>query len=140
MRVKSNSMESRHRIHPIILQHAREMRHPQTPAETKLWRYLRNRNLGFKFRRQHPIVRFIIDYYCAELKLCIEIDGDTHVDEDQQEYDAARTEYLEMLGRKVIRFTNEDVRYNIQAVVQAIRETCDKLKIKRTANKANPSP
>ena len=116
------------------------MRHPQTPAETKLWRYLRNRNLGFKFRRQHPIVRFIIDYYCAELKLCIEIDGDTHVDEDQQEYDAARTEYLEMLGRKVIRFTNEDVRYNIQAVVQAIRETCDKLKIKRTANKANPSP
>lgn len=140
MRVGRKPMEKRHRFHPIILQHAREMRHPQTPAEATLWRYLRNRNLGFKFRRQHPIVRFIIDFYCAELKLCIEIDGDTHVEEDQQEYDGAKTEYLEMLGRTIIRFTNEDVRYNIQAVVQVIRETCDELKIMRMVNKANPSP
>jgi very-short-patch-repair endonuclease len=131
VRVKRESMETRHRFHPIILQHAREMCHPQTPAETTVWRYLRNRNLGFKFRRQHPIVRFIIDFYCAELKLCIEVDGNTHLEEDQLEYDAARTEYLEMPGRKVIRFTNEDVRYNIQAVIQAIRETCSELKVKK---------
>lgn len=140
MRVNTGLMETRHRIHPIILQHAREMRHPQTPAEATVWQYLRNRNLGFKFRRQHPIVRFIIDFYCAELKLCIEIDGDTHLEQAQQEYDAARTEYLEFLGCKVIRFTNEDVRYNIQAIVQAIRETCNELKDKKTDSRTRPSP
>jgi very-short-patch-repair endonuclease len=140
VRVQSKSMETRHRIHPILLPHAREMSHPQTPAEATVWRYLRNRNLGFKFRRQHPIVRFIIDFYCAELKLCIEIDGDTHLEQDQQEYDAARAEYLEFLGRKVIRFTNEDVRYNLQAVIQAIRETCNELKDKKANSRTHPSP
>jgi very-short-patch-repair endonuclease len=121
-------MEARHRFSPIILKRAREMRHPQTPAEATLWRHIRNRALGYKFRRQHPIERFIIDFYCAEIKLCIEIDGDTHLEKDQQEYDAARTEYLESIGRKVIRFTNEDVRYNIQAVLQSIIDTCNELK------------
>ena len=140
MRVKSSSMEKRHRFHPIILQHAREMRHPQTPAETSVWRYLRNRNLEFKFRRQHPITRFIIDFYCAELKLCIEIDGDTHLDLAQQEYDTARTEYLEMIGRTVIRFKNEDVKSNVEAVVQRVRETCNTLKDKKTSGRNQPSP
>lgn len=113
-------METRHRIHPIILQRAREMRHPQTPAEATLWHGIRNRNLGYKFRRQHPIDRFIIDFYCALAKLCIELDGDSHLEAGQMEYDAARTEYLEYLGYKVIRFTNNDVRYNIHAVVDEI--------------------
>ena len=113
-------METRYRIHPIILQRAREMRHPQTPAEATLWRAIRNRNLGYKFRRQHPINRFIIDFYCAQVKLCFELDGESHLETDQMEYDAARTEFLEYLGYKVIRFTNNDVRYNINAVVDEI--------------------
>lgn len=113
-------METHHRFHPIILQRAREMRHPQTPAEATLWRATRNRNLGYKFRRQHPIDRFIIDFYCAQAKLCIEIDGESHLEADQMEYDAARTEFLERLGYRVIRFTNNDVRYNINAVVDEI--------------------
>ena len=113
-------METRYRIHPIILQRAREMRHPQTPAEATLWRAIRNRNLGYKFRRQHPINRFIIDFYCAQVKLCFELDGESHLETDQMEYDAARTEFLEYLGYKVIRFTNDDVRYNIHAVVDEI--------------------
>jgi very-short-patch-repair endonuclease len=113
-------METRHRIHPILLERAREMRHPQTPAEATLWHGIRNRNLGYKFRRQHPIDRFIIDFYCAQAKLCIELDGESHLEADQMEYDAARTEYLEYLGYKVIRFTNNDVRYNVQAVVDEI--------------------
>ena len=113
-------METRHRIYPPILQRAREMRHPQTPAEVTLWRGIRNRNLGYKFRRQHPIDRFIIDFYCAQAKLCIEIDGDSHLEPDQMDYDTARTEYLEALGYKVIRFTNNDVRYNIHSVVDEI--------------------
>jgi len=124
-------METRHRFNPIILQHAREMRHPQTPAEATLWQQLRNRNLEFKFRRQHPIERFIIDFYCAEVKLCIEIDGGSHLEQEQQEYDSARTEVLESIGCRVIRFTNSDVRYNINAVAQGILDICSELKSKK---------
>ncbi|MBI5824501.1 MAG: endonuclease domain-containing protein [Chloroflexi bacterium] len=115
-------MEKRLRIHPTIRQFARELRQPQTPAEATLWQHLRNRNLQYKFRRQHPIDFFIIDFYCAEAKLLIEIDGASHLEKEQQEYDQARTEYLEALEYKVIRFTNDDVRHNIHAVVTAILE------------------
>jgi very-short-patch-repair endonuclease len=113
-------MERRHRIYPLLLARAREMRRPQTPAETTLWRALRNRNLKYKFRRQHPIDRFIIDFYCAQAKLCIEVDGSSHLEPSQVEYDAARTAYLEELGYTVIRFRNEDVRYNLDTVVEEI--------------------
>jgi very-short-patch-repair endonuclease len=118
-------MEIRHRIHPVILAHAREMRHPQTPAEATLWHALRNRKTGFKFRRQHPIDRFIIDFYCAKAKLLIEVDGKSHLEPNQKEYDQARTEYLEKLGYKVIRFTNNDVKYNIDAVANNILRTIE---------------
>ena len=118
-------METRHRIHPVILARACELRQPQTPAEATLWRHLRNRNLKYKFRRQHPIYRFIIDFYCAKAKLLIEVDGESHLEKDQIEYDKARTEYLEDLGYKVIRFTNNDVRYNINAVVDEIIRTVE---------------
>jgi len=119
-------MEKRLRIHPAIRQFARELRQPQTPAETTLWNLLRNRNLKYKFRRQHPIDFFIIDFYCAEAKLLIEIDGSSHLEKEQQEYDHARTEYLEAREYKVIRFTNDDVRYNIHAVVTEIMEEVEK--------------
>jgi very-short-patch-repair endonuclease len=113
-------MESRHRIYPSILERARAMRHPQTPAEATLWRALRNRHPGYKFRRQHPIDRFIIDFYCAEAKLCIELDGASHAEPEQQAYDIARTQYLAALGYQVVRFTNHAVRYNLQAAVAEI--------------------
>jgi very-short-patch-repair endonuclease len=119
-------MEKRHRIHPTIRQFARELRQPQTPAEATLWRHLRNRNLKYKFRRQHPIGFFIIDFYCAEARLLIEIDGGSHLAKEQMEYDKARTEYLEALGYKVIRFTNDDARYNINAVADEIIKTVEK--------------
>lgn len=132
--------EPRHRIHPTIRQFARELRQPLTPAESALWQVLRNRNLGFKFRRQHEIEFFIIDFYCAEVKLCIEIDGESHLTKEQQEYDAARTEYLESLDRIVIRFTNQDVRYKIHAVVQGILDTCNELKSKNIKVGLTPHP
>lgn len=132
--------EKRHRIHPAIRQFARELRQPLTPAEASIWRLLRNRNLGFKFRRQHEIQIFIIDFYCAEVKLCIEIDGDSHLEKDQQEYDAARTEYLESLGRTVIRFTDHDVRHNINAVVHGILDACNVLKNARRVSGLSPHP
>ncbi len=135
-------MESRHRIHPIILARAREMRQPQTPAEATLWRHLRNRNLKYKFRRQHPIYRFIIDFYCAEAKLLIEIDGDSHLQKEQMEYDQARTEYLEDFGYQVIRFTNDDMRYNINTVVTEIIRTVETRieEISKTKVTPHPSP
>jgi very-short-patch-repair endonuclease len=120
-------MERRHRIYPPLLERARELRHPQTPAEATLWGALRNRNLNYKFRRQHPIDRFIVDFYCAQAKLCIEIDGDSHGEASQVEYDAARTACLEELGYKVIRFNNEDVRYNPDAVLDEIIRTVETL-------------
>src|SRR5512139_3336542 len=101
------------------------MRHPQTAAEATLWRAIRNRNLGYKFRRQHPVDHFIIDFYCAQAKLCIEIDGESHLDRAQQEYDAARTAYLEELGYRAIRFTNDDVRFHLHAVVDEITRTIE---------------
>ena len=120
-------MQKRHRIYPPVLERAREMRHPQTPAEATLWRTLRDRNLNYKFRRQHPIDKFIVDFYCAQAKLCIELDGDTHFEPSQQEYDLARTAYLEALGYKVIRFSNQDVRYNLQSVIDEIVRTIETL-------------
>ena len=75
-------METRHCVHPTIRQFARELRQPQAPAEATLWHYLRNRNLIYKFRRQHPIDFFIIDFYCAKAKLLIEIDGESHFEKN----------------------------------------------------------
>jgi 5-methyltetrahydrofolate--homocysteine methyltransferase len=88
---------------------------------------LRNRSLGYKFRRQHPIDRFIVDFYCAEAKLCIEIDGASHLEPSQVKYDAARTAWLEDGGYTVIRFTNHDVRYKMNVVLDEILKTIEKI-------------
>ena len=103
------------------------MRHPQTPAEATLWRALRLRALGYKFRRQHPIDRFVVDFYCAQAKLCVELDGASHQEPAQKECDAARTAYLEEAGYTVIRFTNDDVRYSLRAVVDEIIKTVESI-------------
>lgn len=113
-----------HYIYPPVLQRARDMRHPLTPAEAKVWAKVRNNQLGFKVRRQHPIDRLIADFYVASARLIIEIDGDTHAEPDQAEYDAARTEWLEQRGYRVVRFTNEDVHKRLSCVVDAIVSAC----------------
>ncbi len=87
---------------------ARQMRHEPTPAENVLWALIRNRNLlGFKFRRQHPIDRFIVDFFCAEAHLIIEVDGAIH--DYTQDEDVLRQTFLESRGLRVIRFRNEEV-------------------------------
>ena len=118
-------MASRHRIYPPVLERAREFRHPQTPAEATLWCALRNRNMKYKFRRQQPIDHFIIDFYCSQAKLCIELDGGSHFEAAQVEYDAARTAFLEGLGYKVIRFANTDIRYKLDVMVDEIIRTIE---------------
>lgn len=108
---------------PIILQHAREMRREPTEPERRLWQKLRRKLLdGYKFRRQHPIGRFIVDFYCHQARLIIEVDGDSHA--FQEEYDAVRTAWLEAQGLRVIRFDNQTVMKNLDGVLQFILESC----------------
>ena len=117
------SEEKRFRVSPIIRQRSKELRQPLTPAEHNLWHVLRNRNLGgYKFRRQHPIGRFIVDFYCAENRLVIEIDGDIH--SQQLDYDLARTEWLQHQGYTVLRYQNQHVLQNLDEVTQNIIQFC----------------
>jgi very-short-patch-repair endonuclease len=102
-----------------LLPYAREMRRAPTPAERRVWRYLRTHPLGYKFRRQAPIGPFIVDFYCAELRLVLEIDGRHHAQPDMHEYDDARTMELHLLGLRVFRTTNDDVR-DLQMMEQQI--------------------
>lgn len=117
------SGERLHRVPPTVLQRARQLRRPMTPAEAKLWRHLRGRRFeGLKFRRQYALEPFIVDFYCAAAAVIIEIDGDSHA--VQKEYDRERTAWLTARGYRVIRFQNRDVLHNIEGVLAKILEAC----------------
>ena len=89
---------------------ARALRKISTPTERKLWHWLRHRYLhGYKFRRQHPVGRYILDFYCPVLRLCIEVDGGVHDEEAKRQRDEMRTKELEELGITVLRLRNEYV-------------------------------
>ncbi len=106
---------------PEIEAAARRLRQNMTPAELKLWDALKNRQLdGLKFRRQHPVGPFILDFWCPARKLVIELDGEVH--EKQKDYDEARTRQLEDYGYRVMRFRNEEVLTDLPAVLDRIRE------------------
>ncbi|MBN1458498.1 MAG: endonuclease domain-containing protein [Armatimonadetes bacterium] len=95
------------------------MRHIATPAENRLWQKLRRHQLlGLKFRRQHPVDRFIVDFYCAEASLIVEIDGPTH--DYTAEADALRQRCIESLGLTVLRFSNQDIVSNLEGVLHTI--------------------
>lgn len=102
---------------------AKALRRNQTDAERRLWGYLRDRRLdGWKFRRQHPIGPYVLDLYCADARLVIEIDGGQHDYDEYREHDEKRTAYLNSQGLKVMRFWNSDVMENTIGVLEAIRE------------------
>ncbi|MBN8637149.1 MAG: endonuclease domain-containing protein [Anaerolineae bacterium] len=102
---------------------AREMRHVPTAAEDQLWEAIRGRQLnGAKFRRQHAIDAFIVDFVSIEHQLIIEVDGTVHEDPDQQLYDAERQARLESLGFRLLRFTNGNVVRSLPAVLEVIGE------------------
>jgi very-short-patch-repair endonuclease len=104
-----------------VRRRAKELRRQATPAEKVLWEQLRNRRLnGIKFRRQHPIGSYIVDFYCPAHHLAVEIDGEIH--SFQVEADLIRTQALEDLGIKVIRFWNYEVEQNLNAVLETIAE------------------
>ncbi len=112
------------RTTPKGYQNARELRKEPTPAEAKLWAYLRKDQPGVNFRRQHAIGKYIPDFCCIKKKLIIELDGGQHV--EQVEYDDERTKYLEALGYKVIRFWNSDVMKDINGVIRVIQLALEK--------------
>jgi very-short-patch-repair endonuclease len=107
---------------PALKNKARENRKNPSAAEEKFWyNVLRNKNLtDLKFTRQKPLDEYIADFYCAELRLVIEIDGDSHA--EQIDYDKKRTRRLNELGVRVIRYTNEDVLQNLDGVCSDLLE------------------
>jgi len=108
--------------HSKLFQYARLNRTQPTKAEAMLWEALQHKKLGgFKFRRQHPISIYILDFYCHACKIAIEVDGGYHSMEDKKEYDKNRTADLEQAGILELRFTNEEVLNDFSSVLERIR-------------------
>ncbi|MBQ9295946.1 MAG: endonuclease domain-containing protein [Paludibacteraceae bacterium] len=101
---------------------ARNMRETPTEAESILWKYLRDKQLGYKFRRQQIIDNYIVDFVCLEKTLIIEIDGKYHNDTNQKEYDQTREQKLSTQGYTTIRFTNEEITNNIDNTILCIKQ------------------
>ena len=108
------------------------LRERMTEAEKILWKHLRQKQLGFWFKRQVSIGKFIVDYYCPKKRLVIEIDGNIHKYKDHPDYDKQRTWYLKSLNFKVIRFWNGEVVEEVNEVVEKIRDV--------VYSSPNPSP
>ncbi len=102
---------------------ARTLRRELTPAEQRLWTALRGRQLdGLKFRRQHPYAQFVLDFFCVDRLLTIEVDGGIHADPDTAAHDAVRTEFLAQRGIRVLRFTNAEIERSLPEVLKLIAE------------------
>ncbi len=106
---------------PQLKERAKDNRLNPSKAESKIWNEIfRKKLIKYKFLRQKPLDRFIVDFYCAKLMLAVEIDGDTHA--NQRQYDRMRTEKLNILGIKVIRYSNIDVMRNIEGVYEDLND------------------
>jgi cyclase len=104
----------------ILFERAAMLRKQQTFAEGILWNYLRTKPFGFKFRRQHPFSFYILDFYCHQLKLAIEVDGSIHEKENVKQNDEIRQMQLEQEGVIFLRFSNEEVRLKFEQVIHNI--------------------
>jgi very-short-patch-repair endonuclease len=106
----------------------RQLRRNQTPSEKIVWMYLKNRQTkGTKFRRQYSIDKYVIDFYCPELKLAIEIDGDVHDLPDQKEHDIIRQNYLQEYGINILRIKNEELSMNANKAFGKIESAIEKI-------------
>ena len=125
-------------VPPKLLHFAGRMRQEPSSAESNLWNCLRDRQLGgYKFRRQRPVPPFVVDFRCVALGLAIEADGDSHA--DQVAYDDGRTVRLDRDGLQVLRFTNADVRWNLDQVLNEILLACERVSADRRPS-PQPSP
>jgi very-short-patch-repair endonuclease len=124
---------------PPIFEKAKALRESMTCAEKLLWEKLRNKQLdGLKFRAQHPIDIFIADFYCHQLKLVIEVDGDIH--NAQKEYDLGREAEMEAYGIKTIRFTNEQIENGLESVLTRIKSEINVRVEKLNNDDSHPVP
>lgn len=103
-------------------QRARGLRREMTMPERVLWSKLRGEQLGVKFRRQHAIGEYIVDFVALQANLVIELDGNTHHSPSEVEHDRIRTEYLNSVGYRVLRFTNREVSVSLSGVIDKILE------------------
>ena len=103
------------------------LREHMTGAEAYLWTFIRRHQLGFKFRRQVSIGYFIVDFYCKEISLAIEVDGGIHLQQDIQERDRLRQEILESDNVFILRFTNDEILRDIHNALDRIKEHCTRL-------------
>jgi very-short-patch-repair endonuclease len=105
----------------VFVDRARQMRRDKTRAEERAWTQLKDRRtLGLKFHRQVPIDRYIVDFYCHEIRVIVEIDGGVHDRPGQAEWDAKKNRRLEELGYKVLRITNEEVLNHLDCLFETI--------------------
>jgi len=105
----------------LLIEQARQMRKNPTTSEAVLWKHIRQNQLaGYKFRRQHIIGPFIVDFYCPVMRLIIEVDGEIH--QQQQDYDSIRDDNLRMMGYKILRFENVKVLNNLNDVLKVISQ------------------
>jgi very-short-patch-repair endonuclease len=113
-------LELSEQVNPELLRRATELRKHMTPEEQLVWQELRGNRLGVHFRRQHPLAPYIVDFYCHQARLVVEIDGSPH--RQQQGYDRLRDAYLARFGIRMLRLANRSVRDDLPAVIYAIRE------------------
>ncbi len=111
-----------------IFQIAERLRRDMTITEKMIWEKVSNKQLGVHIRRQHPIWKFIADFYCHEVKLVIEIDGGIHLRSENKEYDISRDIILKEFRIEILRFTNDEVMKDINLVIKKIKSTIEKLK------------
>ena len=117
------------KLDPQLLIFAKSMRHTATDAENLMWQIFRaKRFMNLKFRRQHVIKLYIVDFYCHEIGLVIELDGSQHGTDDAVEYDAERTLFLEGLGLTVVRYWNHDVLSRTDVVLEDLWNVCIEIK------------
>jgi very-short-patch-repair endonuclease len=117
------SSKPKQALDPEFLEFARQLRHEQTDTERLLWSLLRDRRfMGCKFRRQHPIEPYVVDFYCHEARLAIELDGGEHNEPAARAREEERTRFLEARGIRVLRFWNNEVFSNLEGVLQTIYE------------------
>jgi len=103
------------------IERARQLRRDETWAEKLMWRWLRDRRFsGYKFRRQHPVGDYILDFFCEEAELSIELDGSQHGFPDHREHDLTREKFLQSKGIKTLRFWNSHLRRNAQNIRDTI--------------------
>jgi len=111
------------RIHTskALAERRNELRNNPTPEEKLLWQSLKNSGLGYKFRRQHSIGPYIVDFYCPKQRLIIELDGAPHRELEARDYDQTRNKYLRDLEYTVLRFWNSEVTSNLPKVLAKIK-------------------